>query len=72
MLESDGATLVKKPHLDTKPDSHQCGRKSAGDTFTSSTDSRKKGSHRWHFLIDTVFNLITIIFVVLVGMFQNS
>ena len=27
--ESDDAFLVRRPHFDTKPDSHQGGRKSA-------------------------------------------
>ena len=36
---------MKKPHLDTKPDSHQDARKSAGGASTSSSNSRKKGNH---------------------------
>ena len=45
MLESCGACLVKKPHLDTGTESYQGGQKSAGVTSTSSTDLSKKGSH---------------------------
>ena len=49
VLEAGGASLVKKPHLDTKTSGHQGERKSAGGAFTSTTDSRKNGSQRgWH------------------------
>ena len=44
MPDSRGASLAKKPHLDTNPDSHQGSRKSPGEVSTSSTNSRKKGS----------------------------
>ena len=39
--ESVGVSWAKKPHLDTKPDNHQDGRKSAGSVSTSTTDSSK-------------------------------
>ena len=44
MVELGGTSWVKKPHLVTKPESHQGGWKSVGDASTSSTVSRKKGS----------------------------
>ena len=35
---------MKKPHLNTKPDGYQGGRKSAEGVSTSTTDSRKRGA----------------------------
>ena len=46
VLVSDGASLAKKLHLDTKTESHQGGRKSARSVSTSSIYPKKKGSHR--------------------------
>ena len=74
MLESGGAFLVKKPHLDTKPDSHQGGWKSAGDASASSTDSRQEGEP-WgtSFLIQyTVFDFINIIFISYTGWYTST
>ena len=37
--------LAKKPHFKSRAEAHQCGRKSAGVSFSASfSDSRKKGS----------------------------
>ena len=44
-MESGGVSLPEKPHFDPEPDGHQSGRKSVGSALTSTTDSRKKGSH---------------------------
>ena len=35
----------RKPHLNPKPDGYQGGRNSVGGALTSSTETRKKGSH---------------------------
>ena len=40
--ESGSASLVKKPLFDTKPDSHQGGRKSVGFAAKSLANSMKK------------------------------
>ena len=45
VLESSGASLMKKPHLNREPDGYQGGRKSAGGVSINTTDSRKKGCH---------------------------
>ena len=45
MPESSDASLLKKPHLDAKPDGCQVGRKSAMGASTSTTDPRKKRSY---------------------------
>ena len=42
VLQYGGASLAKKPHLDTKCNGHQGGRKSAGGVTTSTTVPRKK------------------------------
>ena len=44
--KSSGTTLAKRPHLESRTETQQGGRKSTGDIVSaSSTDSRKKGSH---------------------------
>ena len=48
MTDSGGASLAKKPHLDTKPDGHQGGIRSDGGASTSTTDSSEKRSHGGH------------------------
>ena len=46
LLESSGASVAKKPHLESKTEDHQGGRKlTGGSVSASSSDSRKKGSH---------------------------
>ena len=48
--ESSGASLAKRPHLESETETHPGGRKSAGGSVSaSSADARKKGSCRgWH------------------------
>ena len=48
VLEADGASLAKKPHLDPKSDGHQSDRNSIGGALTSTTDARKKGNCEGH------------------------
>ena len=40
VLESSGASVEKKPHLDTRTDCHQGARNSSGGASASSTDFR--------------------------------
>ena len=44
VLESRGAFLAKRPHLESRIETHPGGKKSAGDSVpASSADARKKG-----------------------------
>ena len=45
-----GASLTKRPHLESRTEAHQGDRKSTGGNVSASlTDSRKKRSHwGWH------------------------
>ena len=43
--ESSGVFLAKKPHLSTRTESHQVGKKAAREVSASFPNSRKKGSH---------------------------
>ena len=47
---TSGASLPKRPHLESGNEAHLSGKKSAGGSVsTSSTESRRKGGHRgWH------------------------
>ena len=41
---SSGASLAKRPHLESGNEAHPCGKKSAGgNVSTGSTDTRRKG-----------------------------
>ena len=44
MLESGSGPLARKPHLNTRTESHQGGRKSSGGAFSTSNNSQKKGT----------------------------
>ena len=62
--EPSDASLVKKHHLDTKPDGHQGGRKTAGGVCTCSSECSKKGTQGgWWTWCVTVFKIITIILI---------
>ena len=44
VLELSGASLAKRPHLESRIETHQGGKKSAvGSVSASSADARKKG-----------------------------
>ena len=45
VLDCSSEVLTKKPHLETRIESHQDSRKSSAHASEISTDSRKKGSH---------------------------
>ena len=51
MPESDGVSLSKEYHLDTKADSHQCGRKSATSASTSSVNLGRRGALEMTFMM---------------------
>ena len=43
---TSGASLPKRPHLESGTEAHQSGKKSAGGSVsTSSAESRRKGGH---------------------------
>ena len=60
--ESSGASLAKRPHLESGNEAHPSGNKSAGSSVsTSSANTRRKGGHRgWDFRCATVLSPLII------------
>ena len=50
VLRTSGASLPKRPHLESGNEAHLSGKKSAGGSVSiSSAESRRKGGHGgWH------------------------
>ena len=71
--ESSGGSMVKKPHSNTRTESHLSGSNSSGSgSSTSFSKSKKKGNqggcHSWW---DTVINFLHIIFFHCVGWYPS-
>ena len=72
--DSSGGPLVKKPHLETRIESHQDSKKSSGHVSGNSTISKMKRSHEgWHFRCVAVCNLLMLsLSIVQLGTFPQS